>query len=174
MRDFMVVLLFELKNRLKQKATIISTVIILAIVLVVTFIPRFLDLNPTSSEGTEIVETTQPSEEDVYQIPSFGVLTVNQTDLSSLGQHPYFSDVTKYETAEALNQAVESEQVDYGLIFTSLNEVKLVANDIGMFDMTPSMISDFLATIARNEYLSEHGIDPLIVDEATYNSLVSV
>lgn len=174
MRDFMVVLLFELKNRLKQKATIISTVIILAIVLVVTFIPRFLDLNPTSSEGTEIVETTQPSEEDVYQIPSFGVLTVNQTDLSFLGQHPYFSDVTKYETAEALNQAVESEQVDYGLIFTSLNEVKLVANDIGMFDMTPSMISDFLATIARNEYLSEHGIDPLIVDEATYNSLVSV
>lgn len=174
MRDFMVVLLFELKNRLKQKATIISTVIILAIVLVVTFIPRFLDLNPTSSEATEIVETTQPSEEDVSQIPSFGVLTVNQTDLSSLGQHPYFSDVTKYETAEALNQAVESEQVDYGLIFTSLNEVKLVANDIGMFDMTPSMISDFLSTIARNEYLSEHGIDPLIVDEATYNSLVSV
>ncbi len=174
MRDFMVVLLFELKNRLKQKATIISTVIILTIVLVVTFIPRYLDLNPTSSEATEMVDTTQPSEEDVYQIPSFGVLTVNQTDLSSLSQHPYFSDVTKYETVEALNEAVETEQVDYGLIFTSFNEVKLVANDIGMFDMTPSTISDFLSTVARNEYLSEHGIDPLIVDEATYNSLVSV
>ena len=174
MRDFLVVTTFELKNRLKQKATIISTIIVIAVILAVTFIPRFIDLGPTSTDTGSTVETDNQQPVDIYEGPAFGFLVDDGVDVTVLQQHPYFSNITYYESQADLNLAVENEVIEYGLVIHSLEEVQIVANDIGMFDRTPSVISEVLSIISRNHYLIEKNIDPAIVDEATYQAQVSV
>lgn len=165
MRDFWVVMMFELKNRLKQKATIISTTIIIVLLLGLTFVPRFLQDTPSTPTETVVID---------QEFPQFGVVTHETVTLESIKEIPYFQNLTSYQNREDLVKALEAGTVEYGLIVDSFQKALLMANDIGMFDSTSMTISSIFSQLQRDQLLRQQNIDPAVVDQATLQSQVDM
>ncbi|HHW31473.1 MAG TPA: ABC transporter permease [Clostridiaceae bacterium] len=174
MKDMKVVFAFELCNKLKEKAVRITTLIILVIILIGTFIPTIISMfdNKVSERNTEqeIIEENKTEEYNAINITGnneYGYSIVNNViDREELKAFYPFNVAKYYFDEKELRKAVESGEIEKGILITSITSYILIANDLSMYDRSTSIISAELSRYNRNIILLEEGIDPVKVDKA--------
>ena len=172
MKEIGIIFKFELKSKLKEKAIMITTIITLAVVLLATFIPTIIKAFDKGNNESVIVEESN-TEEDNTIIP-YGYLINDSTISEDVLKSSYiFLDAKKYTSLEDAKADIENKVLDKLIIINSLTDIKILAEDIGMYDSSPGEIEEQISLINRNINLDKLGISPDEVDEAS-NVLVNM
>lgn len=164
MKQFLIVLKFELNNYFKNKSFVITTLllafVIAAVVIVPTFIPGLLDeqsetAEPEQSEEIVIDENDADGEETVY-----GICVA--TDAIDVDLEMIFTvfpaDWKTYDSEKEIKKAVEAGDVEAGFIMESPIDITYVVNDLSMYDYLGDMFSQTLSECYKSQYLMEKGL----------------
>lgn len=175
MKQFLIVLKFELNNYFKNKSFLITTillaVVIAGVVIVPTLIPGFLE----EEAEEEIIYEDEYVEEDItYEgdgeewLNSLGICIpegVTDVDLETVCA-AYPANWITYESEEALKEAVKAEEVEAGFVMESALDVVYVVNDLSMSDYLGESFRLSLAETYKMQYLMEKGLTEEEVWEA--------
>lgn len=165
MKQFLIVLKFELNNYFKNKSFVITTLllalVIAAVVIVPTFVPGLLgeeskEAEPESSE--EIVIDVEVDEEDAEAV--YGICV--EEDASDVNLDMIFAvlpaDWKTYESEVEIKKAVEAGDVEAGFVMESPMDVTYVVNDLSMYDYLGEMFSQTLSECYKSQYLLDKGL----------------
>ena len=165
MKQFLIVLKFELNNYFKNKGFMITTLllalVIAAVVIVPTLIPGLLEdeskeAEPGISEENVIdAETDDGDAEAVYGI-------CIQEDASSVNLEMISAVLPAkwktYDSEKKIKEAVEAGDVEAGFVMESPTDVTYVVNDLSMYDYMGDVFSQTLSECYKNQYLMEKGL----------------
>ena len=164
MKQFLIVLKFELNNYFKNKSFVITTLllafVIAAVVIVPTFIPGLLDdksetAEPEQSEEIVIDENDADGEETVYGI----CVATDAVDVDLEMIFTVFpADWKTYDSEKEIKKAVEAGDVEAGFIMESPIDITYVVNDLPMYDYLGDMFSQTLSECYKSQYLMEKGL----------------
>lgn len=164
MKQFLIVLKFELNNYFKNKSFVITTLllafVIAAVVIVPTFIPGLLDdksetAEPEQSEEIVIDENDADGEETVYGI----CVATDAVDVDLEMIFTVFpADWKTYDSEKEIKKAVEAGDVEAGFIMESPIDITYVVNDLSMYDYLGDMFSQTLSECYKSQYLMEKGL----------------
>src|SRR5690625_4347118 len=111
MKNFLIVLKFELLNLIRKKAFIVSTTIICLLIIVGLTIPTIMD-----SFGSPILGRNEDQAE-IYGKINYGVLIENGSiDLSSLKAQLPDSNIIIVGTKEEIKDLIMFREIEAGLI----------------------------------------------------------
>jgi len=176
MKQFLIVLKFELNNYFKNKGFIVTTLILAlllaAVVIVPTMIPGLLkDQSDEKQSGTQGESGIEHVEEDM-ELEALGLyIASNAEDVDSeLICNAYPAEWTMFQSEEDLKKAVESEEVAAGFLMKSKTDVTYVVNNLGLYDYTEEAFTSTLAQVYKQQYLMEHGVTPeQILESETFS-----
>lgn len=153
MKQFLIVLKFELNNYFKNKSFMITTIllafVLAAVVIVPTMIPGFLE-----------DETKDTSYEEETELSELGICVSSDAvdvDLEAVCS-AYPADWTTYKTEEELKKDVEAGRIEAGFVMQGPTEVTYVVNNLTMGDYTGEAFSQSLAQVYKHFYLIEQGL----------------
>lgn len=162
MKKLNLVFSFELKEMIRKRSFIITSVILCVIGLIVTSIPTIIKTFSRDDETSSQVETT-PVLEDL----DLGIVVLAENyDQQKLITYMGGASAKQYDTEAALKQAVESSEVSKGAVIESLTSYKYVAMDQSLTDTTASQIESAMRQVAFETTLTQQGIDFNLVNEA--------
>lgn len=182
MKQFLIVLKFELNNYFKNKSfmmtTLLLALVLAAVVIVPTMIPGFLDdesSTPKQENSEEIVvETIDPTEEEM-ELETLGLCI--QSDAKDANPElvcsAYPADWTIFEKEKDLKNAVKEGEVEAGFIMQSPTEVTYVVNNSNMYDYLGDTFTLSLAEVYKQQYLMEQGLtaEQIVESESFYVSM---
>lgn len=171
---------FELMNKLKQKSIIVTTIIIIVLVLIAASIPTFSAMFSGAGKATKEPEVPLTAQElhldeassettlqEAVESTEFGyVLLDGKIDNEELKTVYPFNQSALYSDETALREAVQSGEIEKGILLYSATNYKLIANDLSMYDQSTYIISEELSRYNRDQVLIKEGIDPAKVYEA--------
>lgn len=165
MKQFSIVLKFELSTYFKNKSFLVTTLIlafvIAAVVVVPTMIPGVL--------GEKAEATDNVSEEELEQL---GLCLGEEAGISSETiETVYPAKWTVYETEAEMKQAVEQGDIEAGFVLRSPEQVVYVVNDLSMYDSLGEVFTQMLTTYYKQQYLIEKGLTPEEIAEAETQSV---
>lgn len=177
MKQFLIVLKFELNNYFKNKSFVVTTFIlallIAGVVIVPTLIPGLLNdeaVEPGTSE--EIVIDGDIDEEVDESLASYGICVA--TDDVNINVDvvcaAFPAEWKTYESEKEVKEAVEAGEIDAGFVMGSPTEVTYVVNDLSMYDYLGEMFSQTLSEVYKQQYLLEKGLtaEEIIESESFY------
>lgn len=160
MKKILLVLEFELKEYLRNKMFVGTTLLIAVLGAILLCLPTFFDLSgllPVPSKGNDTVaEETEESEEPVlsyYVKDEQGILT-EELITQALGEGTW-----EYVTEENIEEAVKSEKVEAGFVIRSYDEMDYYVLNKGMMDMEQELLQSALVTAGQIKYCQEHNLD---------------
>lgn len=157
MKQFLIVLKFEMENYFKNKTFLLTTVglalVAAALVIVPTFIPGFLG----NDDKTDSMEELQ----------EFGICPGDEQmeKLSALFLQAGIS-LREYPSEKELKSAVEEESVQAGFILDSDAHVRYVVNNLQLTDTNQQTFADLYAAYLQQSYYLSHGMTPEELSEA--------
>ncbi len=160
MKQFLIVLKFELNNYFKNKSfmatTLILAVLVAAIIIVPTMIPGLL----SDKEETQDSSFSTGAEVDEDEMDYLGIyVTEGAKDVDTeLIFDLYPAKWTTYDSKEALEKGVESEDIQAGFVLESLKEVTYVVNNKEMYDYIGESFVYSLSQVQKMQYLMEQGL----------------
>ncbi len=159
MKQFLIVLKFELNNYFKNKGFLITTFLLVfalaAFVIVPTLIPGFL--NDESEEPNFIEQIIGDTDES--ELEKIGIYRVSEEGIEiSLFESVYEADWVAYDSKEELTQDVKAGEIEAGFVVKNPMEMTYVVQDMGMYDHLASSIQYSLAEIYKQQYLMEKGL----------------
>lgn len=166
MKQFLTVLKFELDNYFKNKSFVITTFvlafIIAAVVIVPTVIPGLLDDEEDIAEpGTsEEIIVDDAIEDEGAELSRYGIcITEDATDVNlDMICATFPAEWKKFESEDAIKEAVEAEEVEAGFVMKSPTDVTYVVNDLSMYDYLGEMFSQTLSACYKQQYLLDKGL----------------
>ncbi len=166
MKQFFIVLKFELNNYFKNKGFVVTTLILAlilaAVVIVPTMIPGLLgDESDEKQSGTQEESGIEHVVDDM-ELEALGLyIASNAEDVDSeLICKAYPAEWTMFQSEEELKKAVESEEVAAGFLMKSKTDVTYVVNNLELYDYTQEAFTSTLAQVYKQQYLMEHGVTP--------------
>ena len=162
MKKILLVLEFELKEYLKNKMFVGTTLAIALLGALLLCLPTLFDLSevlPVPSKGSDTVveeETEEPEEEteiSYYVKDEQGILTEAMIT-EALGE-----DTWKYVTEENIEEAIKAEEIDAGFVIRSYDEMDYYVLNKGMMNMEKEMLEAVLVTAGQMKYCEEHNLD---------------
>ncbi len=165
MKQFLIVLKFELNNYFKNKGFMVTTLIlallVAAVVIVPTMIPGLLGESDEKQSGTQEESGAEHVADDT-ELEALGLyIASNAEDVDSeLICNAYPAEWTMFQSEEDLKKAVESEEVAAGFLMKSKTDVTYVVNNLGLYDYTEEAFTSTLAQVYKQQYLMEHGVTP--------------
>lgn len=155
MKQFLVVLKFELNNYFKNKSFLLTTAVlallVAGVVLVPTMIPALLG-NDKKDDGL-----TGTNEQ------SYGVLGIVFDMEKPIEQDTVLAlfpaEWTVFETKAELKDAVEKETVEAGFVWKD-QEIEYVVNNLAMDDYLAETFAQSAALYQKQQYLQEQGLTP--------------
>ncbi len=163
MRNFFLVLKFELLNLIKKKAFLISTAIICLIIIVGLTIPIIAD-----SFGSPIFNKDENQVAEADKV-SYGVLieedSIELSDLETLLPH---INIITTDSKKELSDLTRNEDVVAGFIIKAPTKYDYLVKNTSSYDNNTYEMDSALLTLYRNKTLTEKGIDVSIVNEV-YN-----
>jgi len=151
MKNLGTVYQFELKGLLKKKAYIVTTVVICAIIIIATTLPTLLN----AFSGEEAA-----AEEPGMITGNFGMfLETDDIDLPLLEEKLQGIDLTYFDTAEELKDAVTEETVSTGYILKSETAYTVLMNNVGMYSGGDFLMDSALRAYAEDKALLAEGHD---------------
>lgn len=163
MKQFLIVLKFELNNYFKNKSFVATTLLLAfllaAVVIVPTMIPGFLDQDANVPEsgvsGEIVIEEKQDSGLDTLGIcVDSGAADVNMEMVCAAFQ----ADWIAYETEAELKEAVEAGEIEAGFVMQNATEVAYVVENLSMDDYLGEAFSMTLAECYKQQYLVGKGL----------------
>lgn len=176
MKQFLIVLKFELNNYFKNKSFVITTFIlallIAGVVIIPTLIPGLLnDEDETVEPGTseELVIEEETVEEE---LSNYGICVTDDAENVDLDMicAAFPADWKTYQSEKEVKEAVEAGDIEAGFVMESPTEVTYVVNDLSMYDYLGEMFSQTLSECYKHQYLLEKGLttEEIIESESFY------
>lgn len=174
MKQFLIVLKFELNNYFKNKSFVITTfilaLVIAAVVIVPTMIPGLLgeeEKEPEVGTGNEVVLDGETEPRDDTELELLGLCLTEEAGLDvETVKELYPAEWTTYEDAKAMKEAVEQGVLEAGFIIQSPSEIVYVVNDLSMYDYLGDMFGQTLAEYYKQQYLIDKGLTPEEIAES--------
>lgn len=165
-KQFLIVLKFELENYFKNKSFTVTTcilaLVIAGVVIIPTLIPGFLGEDNTALEpgiSDEVIldgEEDTDSEEDmellgIYIKPEAGIE-------KEFIENSYLASWITYDDVAAMKTAVENLEIDAGFVIETPTDIRYIVNDLGMYDYLGDSIRMSLSESYRIQYLMDQGL----------------
>ena len=164
MKQFLLVLKFELNNYFKNKSFVITTLLlallVAGVVIVPTFIPGFLDDEADVSDPNSFEEIIGDDEE--VELDRLGICIeseVADSDFDTITKL-FEAEWSRFESEEVLHSAVEMGDIDAGFVMRSPTEITYVVNNSSMMDYLGESFSYTLSEYYKQQYLLEKGLTP--------------
>jgi len=167
MKDFFIVLKFELMNFFKNKTFIISTLIICLIIAIGLSIPTIKDTFFSSSDKGD--------EEVVEMDGEYGFIDETNGDINiEILKNSFFGgELKEINSVSVLEDKVNSKELDAGFILESPTEYEYVVVNNEMIDSTSSYFEEALTMAYRIGEFSNRGIDYNEVEDLIYPDIQS-
>lgn len=175
MKNFFLVLKFELANFIKNKTFIISTLVICLILAIVVSIPTikntFFDSNKEKTDKQEIQDGLDLDMGD----GRFGFLdeTDGAVDKISLMASFYGGELVEVDSIKKLEEEVKSGEFDAGFVLKSPTNYEYIVLNNEMMDFNNSYFEEALITSYRIGGFSNLGIDYKQVEEYIHPTIES-
>lgn len=172
MKQFLVVLKFELSNYFRKKSFLLSTLIITLVIVGGICLPNFIDISPILpgvKNETNVEQTT--SQEQV----NFGIYDKENIIPNKEILKTYFpnSSWEVVNSQEKLKQLVEDEKIQAGFDIKSLTKYTYLVENTKFDDTNKAMFDEVLKTIYRQTQITKQGIDFNKVDNIYNTQVVS-
>lgn len=177
MKQFLLVLKFELNNYFKNKSFVITTLLlallVAGVVIVPTFIPGFLGDKVGISEPNGFEEVVEDDKE--VELERLGIYVESEEEdvdfdmITSL----YEAEWSQFDSKEALDEAVELGAIDAGFFMKSATEITYVVNNSSMMDYIGDTFRFALSDYYKQQYLLDKGLalEEIIEAESIYVSM---
>lgn len=160
MKKFLTVLEFELREYLRNKIFIVTTLLIALLGAGALFLPSLLDMSKylpvPPKEGTVVEEEDEePEEIEVsYYICDERSLIPEQLIEQIFGEGTY-----QYVKEAQVEKGVLSEKVTAGFVIRSLDEMDYYVLNKGMLDMESQQMQEALVEAGQMDYCKKHNLD---------------
>lgn len=168
MKDFIIVLNFELMNFLKNKAFIISTLIICLLLGVGLSVPTIKDTF-FSSSNEEIGNEGSTSEQTKYGY----IDESNNINIKELQNAFYNGELIEAKDLEQLKDKVDSNEFEAGFVIKSSTKYDYVIQNNEMIDNKMIAFEEALKQAYRISEFEDRGIDYYAVEDLIYPSIES-
>jgi ABC-2 type transport system permease protein len=160
MKNFFIVLKFELLNLIKKKPFFISTAIISLILIIGLSVPTI-----TGSFGAPVFNKDKSQTKTVDKI-NYGILIENDSvELSDLKIQLSNTNIITANSKSNLKDLVTSDEVTAGFIIKNPTKYEYLVKNTGIDDNNTHQMNTALLNIYRDKNLQAEGIDTGIVNE---------
>ncbi|NLC03396.1 MAG: ABC transporter permease, partial [Tissierellia bacterium] len=157
MKDFFIVLKFELLNVIKNKAFIISTVIICVLIFGGLSVPTIKDQFFSSSTNDEVTE-----EAIKYGFVNNDLSEVNTEDyISSFSQ----GELIQFDSEDQLKEKINNGEIKFGAIINSWKNYDYVVNNNDISNNQQFFFEEALIKTFRIKELNQLGLEYVDVEE---------
>ncbi len=177
MKQFFTILKFELDNYFKSKSYVISTILIAVLAAGIMFVPRVMDAlsgdkkSPAVEDSAAQEETDDSEEMDTYGIyDPDGVLTID-ADGSAWNSMAMRIKLVNYDSADALQKAVEEESAVAGFAVHSLSDYDYYVYNKSMDDADADIFDSYLGMLVKMDYCEKNHLDLDEFMEASYKEI---
>jgi len=173
MKQFLVVLKFELSNYFRKKSFVASTIIIAALMVVGLSLPNFIDMSgilPGLGKNETKVEEVEKEDIINFAIHDEKNIISNKDVLKA-----YFpnSNWKVVKNQDELNKLVENQDVEAGFDIKSSTEYSYVVQNTKFDDENKTIFDEILKRIYREKQITSEGIDFNKVDTVYNTQIVS-
>jgi len=171
MKNFSTILTFELKNYLKNKTFLVTTILISVIAIVGMFVPRFFDLFGDKKENTAITEEANQSEEDKFDKTVVLYDPQGLINLDIMKEAFPSTEIRTVDSEEKVKEMVTSSEAKSGFAVTSGESFSYYVYNKGLVDSNQETFTQVMQSTARMAYCEVNGLD---YEEymAAYNTVI--
>lgn len=164
MRRFATVFQFELKNYVKNKSFMITTILIALVIGIIMFIPNVIDLSDVlgvSTEKTLEEDAEDESEEAAEDKSRYGILDTNGyfADTSLLEQYYGDAEFVNYKDEKSLKAALEKEEVKAGFVVEDDSHFQYLVWNNHMFGEDVIGFQEAMTVLHKQLYCQEKNLD---------------
>lgn len=173
MKQFLVVLKFELSNYFRKKSFVASTIIIAALMVVGLSLPNFIDMSgilPGLGKSETKVEEVEKEEKINFAIHDEKNIISNKDVLKAYFPNSNWKVVKKQDE---LNKLVENQDVEAGFDIKNSTEYSYVVQNTKFDDENKTIFDELLKRIYREKQITSEGIDFNKVDTVYNTQIVS-
>ncbi len=154
MKQFLIILKFEVSSYLKNKSFIGLTLLLVALMGIYLFSPRFMPAITSLFD-------TEPEEVSEILVNSDFPLEDSYIDSLNLALSDYNASATPSDlTIEEMKEAVKNQEVARGLYLTSMNSYTDIVDDISLTDEISSVIQGVVTSNYQSDLLISSGLKP--------------
>lgn len=158
MKNFLLILCFELKEYMRNKAFVITTLVIALLGTVVLFLPSFMNMSeylpvPDPNGETQVEEEVEEAEVEYY-ICDEKQLIPEELIAEIFGKGTY-----QYVEEAEIKEAIETEKIKAGFVILSFDELDYYVLNKGMMDMESQMMESALVTAGQMDYCKTHNLE---------------
>lgn len=158
MKNFLLILCFELKEYMRNKAFVITTLVIALLGTVVLFLPSFMNMSeylpvPDPNGETQVEEEDEEAEVEYY-ICDEKQLIPEELIAEIFGKGTY-----QYVEEAEIKEAIETEKIKAGFVILSFDELDYYVLNKGMMDMESQMMESALVTAGQMDYCKTHNLE---------------
>lgn len=151
MKQFGKVLKFELKNYIKNKAFIGTTLFFVLVITVVMFLPRIIDGVRSDTDST--------SEDREILLIAGDYASAEMQEIFSAA-FPDYDVVCSRDDVESVKEQIVSGKAEGAFVLDSLTSYTYYVNDLSMYDDTTEVVDMLLQKVYQMSLLTEKGLSP--------------
>lgn len=168
MKQFLIVLRFEMNNYFKNKSFVLTTVLLMALSVLLIAVPPLIPglLGGNSNAGAASAEESGADEEQNEDLQSLGLVNMawEEDDLQKL-QEQMPADWIIYSSAEELEEAVNQGTVEAGFVLTGVDSAEYVVLNNSVMDSLESRFSEIAVQIQKEKLLTDKGFSAEEIQE---------
>lgn len=160
MRRFSTVFQFELRNYVKNKSFVISTILIALIIGVVMFVPSVIDMSDILGTSTE--QTKEEDKEDAEDEKSrYGLLDSNGYFADRSLLESYYEDVefVNYSDEKSMKEDLEKEKIEAGYVVEDDSHFRYLVWNNHMFGGDATVFQQVMTVLHKQIYCQEKNLD---------------
>lgn len=163
MKQFLIVLKFEMNNYFKNKSFVLTTVLLMLLSVLLIAVPPFIPglLGGNDSVGTASARESGADEEELEDLQSLGLVNMawNEDEAEAL-QTKMPAEWKTYASPEDLEAAVTREEVEAGFVLTGEDSAEYVVLNNSVMDSLETQFSQTAVQVQREKLLTEKGFSP--------------
>ena len=163
MRRFATVFQFELKNYIKNKSFVISTILIALIIGVVMFVPSVIDMSDTLGTSTEQTkeEDKEDAEDEEEEKSRYGLLDSNGYFADRSLLESYYEDVefVNYSDEKTMKEDLEKEKIEAGYVVEDDSHFRYLVWNNHMFGGDATVFQQVMTVLHKQIYCQEKNLD---------------
>ena len=163
MRRFATVFQFELKNYIKNKSFVISTILIALIIGVVMFVPNVIDMSDILGISTEQTkeEDKEDAEDEAEEKSRYGLLDNNGYFADRSLLESYYEDVefVNYSDEKSMKDDLEKEKIEAGYVVEDDSHFRYLVWNNHMFGEDVTVFQQAMTVLHKQIYCQEKNLD---------------
>lgn len=175
MKKFLVVLQYELKEYVRNKSFVITTLLFAILGSAALFLPRVIDMSgflgtqtPSQEEAPDQSQSEEADKETMLLYDQAGVM--DSEVLEAVFPDAQWESVTDMET---ITSRIEKQEADAAFVVKSETEYDYYVFNKGMYDQDKSLFETALGMSLRKAYCEANGLDFTQLESKVYPSFTA-